>query len=213
MNFVNTHPELTGKHALLGASKHAWLNYDDEKLIAAYKNSFAATIGTLIHDYARDRIFYRMPMEDCRSERNAVLLHLLKNKIPPDVVQLDQLYFNLLPYVNDAIGYKMTPEVLLYYSENAFGWADTISFSRNVLRIHDLKTGAGPVSMDQLLIYAGFFFLQYKKDINIQKVKTELRIYQNKEVLVYTPTKDEISAIMDRITYADMVIDNNLTEV
>ena len=209
MIFVNTHPDLAGKHALLGASKHAWLNYSDEKLMDAYRNSFAAQIGTLLHEYAKDKIFYRQKMEDNQSEKNNVLLHLLKNDIPLDVINLDGLFYNLVSYVNDGVGYKMTPEVLLYYTDNAFGWADTVSFSRNTLRIHDLKTGAGPVTMDQLMIYAGFFFLQYKKEANVQKVKTELRIYQNNEVLVYTPEKEDIRSIMDKIVHADMVVNKN----
>lgn len=31
-----------------------------------------------------------------------------------------------------------------------------------MLRIHDLKTGISPVHMDQLLIYAALFCLEYK---------------------------------------------------
>lgn len=49
-------------------------------------------------------------------------------------------------FVNDAIGYRMDPEVLLYYSDNAFGTADAISFIDGVLRIFDLKTGKHPVN-------------------------------------------------------------------
>ena len=46
-------------------------------------------------------------------------------------------------YVNDAIGYRMTPEQVLYYSPNVYGTADAIRFYENsrFLRIHDLKTG------------------------------------------------------------------------
>ena len=95
MIFVNTHPDLAGKHALLGASKHAWLNYTDEKLMDAYRNSFAAQIGTLLHEYAKDKIFYRQKMEDNQSEKNNVLLHSLKNDIPLDVINLDGLFYNL----------------------------------------------------------------------------------------------------------------------
>lgn len=212
MNFVNTHPELIGKHALLGASKYSWLNYDDDKLRQAYINSFSATIGTLVHDYARERIEKRIPIEDDRGERNALLLHLLKNKIPTAAFEIEKIFYNLMPYVNDAIGYKMTPEVLLYYSDYAFGWADAISYSRNTLRVHDLKTGSGPVSMDQLMIYAGFFYLQHKKEANLQKSRTELRIYQNQEVVVHTPTNQEISGIMDKIIHGDMVVDKTVVE-
>ena len=31
-----------GEHAFLGASNHAWYNYDDEKLVRIYINKLAA---------------------------------------------------------------------------------------------------------------------------------------------------------------------------
>ena len=43
--------------------------------------------------------------------------------------------------------------MVLYYSENCFGTADVISFNDDLLRIHDLKTGAVPARMEQLFIY------------------------------------------------------------
>lgn len=217
MYFVifNKHSELEGKHALLGASKHAWLNDTDDKLIVRYINSFATSIGTLCHAYARKRIEHRLPLEDNRSEKNALLLYLLDNGIPHNVIDLDRLFYNLAPYINDAIGFKMTPELLLYYSDYSFGTADAISYSRHVLRIHDLKTGESPASMDQLMIYAGWFFLEYKNDkqVNFQRSRTELRIYQNNEVLVHTPSNSDISAIMEKIIHGAVVIDNQVTEV
>lgn len=208
MIFVNTHPELVGKHALFSASKYSWLNYDDSALRNAYINSFASQVGTTVHEYAKDKIIFRQPMEDNRSERNALLLQLLKAGIPQNVIQLEKLFTNLLPYVNDAIGYKMTPEVLLYYSDNVFGWTDTISFSRNVLRIHDLKTGDSPAKIDQLMIYAALFFLSHKKEANLQKCKTELRIYQNNQVLIHTPPAYDIACVMDRAVHADLIAED-----
>ena len=149
----NKHLECEGKHSLLGASKHGWLNDSDEKLVDRYINSFSATIGTLVHDYAKNKIRFRQPMEDNRSEKNALLLHLLTHDIPDSVIDIEPLFYNLIPYVNDAIGFKMTPELVLYYSDVSFGTADALSYSRNTLRIHDLKTGTTPASMDQLMIY------------------------------------------------------------
>ena len=209
----NRHSELEGKHALLGASKHSWLNYDDEQLYRSYISSFAQQIGTLVHAYAKDKILYRQPMEDNRSERNALILHLLKNGIPYQAIPVENLFYNLMPYVNDAIGYKMTPEQVLYYSDYSFGTADAISYGRNVLRIHDLKTGVGPASMDQLMVYAAWFFLEYKKEVNFQKSRTELRIYQNQEVIVHTPTIHDISEVMEKVIHGAMVIEKNLMEV
>ena len=209
----NKHSDLEGKHAILGASKYSWLNYDDEQLWKAYVNSFATDIGTLVHDYAKDKIIFRQRMEDNQSEKNALMLHLLKNHIPFGVIPIESIFYNVLPYVNDAIGYKMVPEQVLYYSDYLFGTTDTISFSRNVLRIHDLKTGVRPASMDQLMIYAGLFYLEYRKEVNFNKCKTELRIYQNQEVVVHTPTLEDISSIMDKIVHGNMVIDNKIVEV
>ena len=212
MNF-NKHSDIAWKHAILGASKYSWLNYDDEQLWKAYVNSFATDIGTLVHDYAKDKIIFRQRMEDNQSERNALMLHLLTNNIPVVVIPLESIFYNVMAYVNDAIGFKMIPEQVLYYSEYLFGTTDAIAFSRNTLRVHDLKTGVRPASMDQLMIYAALFFLEYKKDVNFQKSKTELRIYQNQEVIVHTPTNDDISVIMDKIIHGDMVIDKKLVEV
>ena len=212
MNF-NRHSEFEGKHALLGASKHSWINYDDDQLMRAYVNSFSPTIGTLVHEYAKDKILYRQPMEDNRSEKNALLLHLLKNEIPYQVIPLDSIFYNLVPYVNDAIGYKMTPELVLYYNDYSFGTADAISYTRNILRIHDLKTGSNPASMDQLMIYAAWFFLEYKKEVNFQKSRTELRLYQNNEVIVHTPTNQELAGMMDRVVHGALTIEKSIMEV
>lgn len=212
MNF-NKHSEYEGKHAVLSASKHSWLNYDDEKILNAYVASFSTTIGTLTHSYAKDKIIFRQPMEDNRSEKNALLLYLLKNGIPERVIAMEPLFYNLMQYVNDAIGYKMTPEQVLYYSDYSFGTADAISYSRNVLRIHDLKTGSTPASMDQLLIYAAWFFLEYKKEANFQRSRTELRIYQNNEIIVHTPTNGEIAAVMEKVVHGAALIEKTLMEV
>ena len=209
----NKHLELEGRHAVLGASKHGWLNYDDKQIVKSYQSSFAQQIGTLIHAYAKDKILYRQPMEDNRSERNAMVLHLLKNGIPYNVIQTENLFYNLMPYVNDAIGFKMIPEQPLFYDEYSFGTADAISYGRNILRIHDLKTGVSPASMEQLMVYAAWFYLEYKKEVNFQKSRTELRIYKDREVIVHTPTNHDISEIMEKVIHGVMVIDNFLMEV
>jgi hypothetical protein len=104
-------------------------------------------------------------------------------------------------YVNDALGYRMASEQVLYYSENCFGTPDAISFRRNQLRIHDLKTGVTPTSERQLEVYAALFCLEYKyKPFDIA---IELRIYQNDEVRVYEADPDDITHIMDRIVTFD----------
>ena len=98
----------------------------------------------------------------------------------------------------------MHPEKILYYSDNCFGTADAISFRNSMLRIFDLKTGLIPAKIEQLLIYAALFCLEYKllpSDIDI-----ELRIYQNNEVLFHIPEADEIVPIMDKIKTFDKII-------
>ena len=209
----NKHLELEGKHALLSPSKHYWLNYDDEQLLKNYISSYATDIGTLVHEYACDRIRFRMPMEDNPSEKNALLVFLMKNYIPFRAIDLDRLFYNLVPYVNDAIGYKLESEVVLRYSDLCFGTADAIGVRRGMLRIHDLKTGVSPASMDQLLLYAGLFFHEYKRDYRPTTMKVELRIYQNSEIVVHNPECDEIRVVMEKIVHGDMVINKQCVEV
>lgn len=177
MNF-NRHSNLQGLHAFLGASKYSWLNYDEEHLRTAWKNAEAAKRGTELHDLAAKciKLNQRLP----RSEKT------------------------LNMYVNDAIGYKMTPEQPVFYSENCFGTCDAISFRKNQLRIHDLKTGVTPAHMEQLLIYASLFCLEY--GIKPSTIDIELRIYQSDEIIGYIPESDEIVHIMDKIVYFDNLI-------
>lgn len=174
----NDHSRLVGCHAFLGASQWHWLNYDDDKLIKRYETQMAAQRGTELHDFAATciKLNQRLP-------RSAKTLNL---------------------YVNDAIGYHMTPEQVLYYSENCFGTADSIAFRNNFLRIHDLKTGEIPAHMEQLEIYASLFCLEYNVDPNT--IDIELRIYQSNEVSVLNPDKTDILYIMDKIKRFDSIL-------
>lgn len=167
----NKHLTLLGQHAFLTPSKYRWINYDDEKLDQAFINSMAAKRGTELHALAHEMI--RLGVKLPRSSKT------------------------LNMYVNDTIGLRMTPEQVLYYSDNCFGTADAISFRGNTLRLHDLKTGVSPTSEHQLEVYAALFCLEYKiKPFNITM---ELRIYQSDEVRVYMGDPDVITHIMDRI--------------
>lgn len=178
MNF-NKHSELAGMHAFLGASKYHWTNYDDEKLIDTFRNHQAAARGDRLHNLAKLLI-----MEGVKLPRTASTLNL---------------------YVNDAIGYRMTPEQVLFYSPNCFGTADAISFRRNLLRIHDLKTGVTPTSMKQLIVYAAMFCLEYR--VKPGEIDMELRIYQSDEVLILHPEVDEVAHVMDKIIRFDKMIE------
>jgi hypothetical protein len=173
----NDHDNLKGLHAFLGASKYHWINHDTQQLIDTYSNWRAAERGTELHDFAAQAIRLGQKLQGKKT---------------------------ISAYVNDAIGFKMTPEQPLFYSENCFGTADAISFKNNFLRIHDLKTGVTPASMNQLFIYAALFCLEYKyKPADIQ---AELRIYQNDEIIVCEPTIDDIVPIMDKIITFDKLI-------
>jgi hypothetical protein len=109
-------------------------------------------------------------------------------------------------YVNDAIGFRMTPEQPLFYSKNCFGTADAISFRKNLLRIHDLKTGVTPASMHQLEIYAALFCLEYS--VNPKDISIELRIYQSNEIYIHNPDAEDILEIMDKIAKFDKAIED-----
>jgi hypothetical protein len=126
-------------------------------------------------------------------------------------IKLPDLDKSLNLYVNDAIGFKMTPEQPLYYSNNSFGTADAISFRNNFLRIHDLKTGETPASMCQLEIYAALFCLEYT--IKPKSIKMELRIYQFDKVGIHEPSHEAISEIMGKIVMWDKTIEKLKMEV
>ena len=107
-------------------------------------------------------------------------------------------------FVNDAIGYGMNSEQVLYYSDNCFGTADAICFDGHKLRIHDLKTGDTPASIHQLEIYAALFCLEYK--VRPGDILTELRIYQSDSIVVGEPNAEIIVPIMDKIVTYDKII-------
>jgi hypothetical protein len=123
----------------------------------------------------------------------------LGQKLPKSSKTLNQ-------FVNDAIGYRMRSEQVLYYSQFAFGTADAISFKNNLLRIHDLKTGVEPAHMEQLMIYAAYFCLEY--GLKPGEINIELRIYQNDDIQVMNPTAEDIAPIMDKIISFDKLIQN-----
>jgi len=178
MNF-NKHSSFEGMHAFLSPSKYHWLNYTDDQLARAYSTARAAERGTELHEFAKRCIELNVRLPDIRQTLNM--------------------------YVNDAIGFRMTPEQPLVYSVNAFGTADAISCRDGMLRIHDLKTGVSRVSMHQLEIYAALFCLEY--DVTPSDIQMELRIYQNNEALVYNPESDAIFHAMDKIVSFDKLIE------
>lgn len=184
MNF-NRHSDLEGQHAFLGASKYHWINYDEEKLDFTYKRWLATAKGTALHDFAYQCI-------------------KLGIKLPNSQKTLNM-------YVNDAIGFKMTPEQTLFYSINCFGTADAIGFRKNVLRIHDYKSGETIASMHQLEVYAALFCLEY--NIKPTNIEIYLRLYQSDDRIEVQPYPEDILIIMDKIIVFDKRIEKLKLEV
>ena len=177
------HSKLAGSHAFLSPSAYHWVNYDEEKLTASVFSNLAARRGTELHDLAQRLITLGIKLPDTQQTLNA--------------------------YVNDAIGFRMSPEQTLYYSDNCYGKPDAISFSKNKLRIFDLKTGIVRCKMTQLLIYAALFCLEYRyKPVEIEM---ELRIYQNDGVEIVEGDPIFVTHIMDTIVTFDRRI-NELKE-
>ena len=174
----NQHTNLEGAHAPFGASRSSWLRYDDKKIVEVYKSLQAAEMGTKLHAWAKDTI--DLGIKQPRSKKT------------------------IYSYVNDAIGFKMSTEVVLFYSIRFFGTADAISFRNNFLRIHDLKTGSRPVHMEQLMIYAALFCLEYK--IKPEDIQIELRIYQLDDIQVCEPMPEDIKNIMNKIVHVDKIL-------
>ena len=177
MNFKK-HYNFENRHAFLSPSQYAWIRYSDEKLADRFMTSVAARRGTELHALAENLI--RMGVKLPKSKKTLNL------------------------FVNDAIGYRMSPEQVLYYSDNCFGTSDAVSFRSNTLRIFDLKTGETKSSVDQLLVYASLFCLEYSfKPFDIEY---DLRIYQLDEVQMFEVDPGDIAHIMDRIVTFDKLI-------
>lgn len=175
----NEHSGIADQHAFLSASKSAWVNYDEEQLASRWQAAKAAAHGVKLHAYAKSAI--ELGLKQPRAKKT------------------------LNMYVNDAIGYKMSCEQPLFYSENAFGTADTISFRRGLLRIHDLKTGISPATFRQLDVYAALFSLEY--GVDPFEIQMEFRIYQSNEVFVEPGNPKYISSIMEKIEEFDLRIE------
>lgn len=195
----NDHSDLKGTHAIFSPSRPGWEKYDLDTMEERYFNSYAAAIGTVLHVEAEDRIRNNLRLNG--GEKNSIKLALYRAiDIPNEVVDsidFDPIFQNLRSYVNDAIGFRMDPEVILFNNKLCYGTSDAISFRNNFLRIHDLKTGVGPVHMEQLMKYAALFCLEYK--IDPKDIQIELRIYQLNEIVAYNPTPEEIMDICDSV--------------
>lgn len=171
------HYELANQHAKLSASNYAWIRYDEDKLARSFLTMDAAKMGTRKHNWAAETI--RLAIRQIKTQKT------------------------LNMYVNDCIGWKLTPEVpLVGIPGLAFGTADAIGFDvkKNVLRISDFKDGLNVASLDQLRVYAAFFCMEY--GYNPFDIEIELRIYQNNEINADFESHDEVAKIIDQTKMA-----------
>lgn len=209
MNF-RRHLELEGKHAILSPSSWRWINDDIDSLTKRLCSQYLAPMGTILHDIARKHIKHRIKLN--KYDKKNVMLELVEQGIPAyviDTINFDAMYENFMMYVNDAVAFKMTPEVVLRYSDYIYGTTDAIKYEEEsrFLRIHDYKSGTTPAHVEQVLIYAALFCLEYA--IKPTSIQSELRIYQNSEPIIYVPAAEEI------IQYAETIItfDNHMTKM
>lgn len=182
------HHDLRDQHAYLSASKHSWVNYDDEHMRTVYFNELMKKRGTEMHAYAE--------------MANRLGIRQRGNKVTID------------KFINDGLDYDMKAEVVLYYSRNCFGTTDLIGYDKrkNLVRIFDLKNGKIPVTkFDQLHIYGALFCLEYKFDP--MKLDFDFRLYQNDGILVDDEyTNEDIRHVMDKIIHFDEMIENMYIE-
>lgn len=211
MNF-NKHLDIRGSHALFSPSQSSWLRYDEEQIEGRIKGQYRTALGTELHEYVASQIMlghkvtniriliqgaenYIFTKYKCAEEGKLgaygyeLIRHL--GYLPKEVFETAK------SYINDAIGFRMTVEQPLVYSEFIFGTADAISFRDGFLRVHDYKSGDHAAKMEQLFVYAALFCLEY--GINPIDISTELRIYQAGEVVVCTPDSSEIREYVDNI--------------
>lgn len=210
----NEYSKLRGTHSTFSPSQTSYVGIAEKGDALQRKvNKFRAAVGTEIHNWVFIRIkrmhkvssvkeiFYDIDEmifkeyfkedTDMITDYGEKLLKCLR-QVPSEVFETVKLY------VNDAIGFKMTPEEVVYYSDDIYGCSDAISFSSNFLRIHDLKTGSSNQDhIEQLLNYAALFCLQHKLDP--KKIQSQLRVYKNGEAIIYDPNPDDIQIVMDSI--------------
>lgn len=187
----NKHSDLANRHATLAPSTGSWVRYDFDKMRARLITMAAARRGSEMHALACEAIRLRIKFQGRTT---------------------------IAAYVNDAIGFKMTPEQPLFATKHCFGTADAIGLfydkkiERYILRIFDLKTGETPVKKDQLMIYAAIFCIEY--GFKPFDLIYDLRIYQMNEIITFDEvTPEEIVHYMDRILTLSRFIDENRDEV
>lgn len=212
------HSENQGKHALFSPSNPAYFGLEAEEFRNRLNQKLRSAVGTEIHEWCFFRIIELEKVGSAREALKGIKGHIFKKyyiekfrRLSIDGIRLintlsvlsKEVFETAKVYVNDAISFRMDPEVILQVSPRTFGTADAISFNGSILRIHDLKTGVKQARIDQLVGYDAYFCIEY--NIDPCSIEHELRVYQNNDILIATPTGDEIKPLMDKIIMFDMI--------
>lgn len=212
MNSLNTFMD----HAPFSPSQPSWLRYDDEAIVASFKNKHRAELGTELHEWAsiqinlgnkvssnrevekglKNHLWEKYRVGDALAYRDVLLMSV--GYLPPEV------FATVKTFVNDSIGFRMASEQRLEFSKYVFGTADAIKHSEGLLRIFDLKTGASSAKVEQLDVYAALYCLVNKIDPN--EIEFETRIYQGDEVYTTHPSSEDIGSIMGHIVHVDDIL-------
>lgn len=224
---LHDHSNLDGKHALFAPSQSSWLRYDPEKIAERVRNQYRTTLGTEIHEFAAAEIElgnkYKSTRELIKSLQtymyskykylsdNLTVSSYAKKLISNLKLLPKEVYEAVRFYINDGVGYKMDIEQCVFYSDHIFGHADTLLYKDNLLRIHDLKTGAHIADIDQLKVYAALFCLEY--ELKPSNMQFELRLYQWDGVTIINPEPDEIREITDIIVSVENIAARTEKEV
>ena len=214
---LNDHPEIAGRHALFSPSQSSWLNYDEEKVIDRVRSQYRTSLGTEIHEYAAHEITLYHKKRNARDISQGIESYIYQKYEHLEAIEYGmtlikhlgyipkEVFETVKYYINDAVSYGMDVEKGLKYSDKIFGHADAIIFDEKnkLLRIHDLKTGFHEAKIDQLIVYAALFCLEYA--IKPSDIRVELRIYQWDGINELKPTVEDILHIMDAILTKDKI--------
>lgn len=215
-------PITSSEHALFSPSQPSWINYNDEQMIEAFKNSHRAELGTEIHEWSSIQIQYRSLVSNLKEIEKGVKTHIHDKYIRDQfsdksrdygaelIKHMDYLpketYPTVKSFINDSIGFGMKSEDRVEYSKYYFGTADAIRYDTQskTLRVFDLKTGTRPAKISQLYTYAALYCLQH--DLKPDGITFETRIYQSGDILTDNPPTELIYDLMRTIVHGDAII-------
>ena len=209
-------------HAPFSPSQATWLRYSDEQLIEAYKNKFRPQIGTEIHEWASHQIILGNKPSGIKEVERGIKTHLYEKYMVPVSRAYEPEYGDLLlkhlrympgeayistkQFVGDCVGFRMESESKLTLSNNINGTADAIRYypKDNLLRVADLKTGTRPAKIEQVFTYAALYC--HESRLDPLRTNFETRIYQNGEIYIEQPDREDINDILQNILHKDEVL-------